>query len=78
LRGFSFLLGGDPLCDYVIWAIPEDKRLRVGALRADFSPLPFGAEIIARVADVDLDMMLRWTKRRAKQGWPLEKIRAAC
>lgn len=66
------------MCEFVIWAIPEHGRLRIGVFRADFSPLPFGAEIITKVIEADRDMMLRWIKRRAKRGWPLEKIRAAC
>lgn len=66
------------MCEFVIWAIPEGKRLRIGVLRADCSSLPFGAAAIARVPDADLDMMLSWVKRRAKQGWSLEKLRAAC
>jgi hypothetical protein len=64
--------------EYVIWAIPETNRLRIGALRADYSPLPFGADIITKVPDTDLDMMLRWIKRRAKRGWPIAKLQAAC
>jgi hypothetical protein len=63
----------------VIFVIPErGSRLRVAASPADRSPLPFGAEIVARVADADLGIMLRWAKRRAKRGWCLEKMKAAC
>jgi hypothetical protein len=65
--------------EHVIFAIPErGGRLRVAAFPADRSPLPFGAEIVARVADSDLRMMLLWTRRRAKRGWSLEKMKAAC
>lgn len=64
--------------EFVIWAIPECNRLRIGALRADYSPLPFGAEIITRVLESDLKMMLRWAKRRAKRGWSIAKMQASC
>ncbi|MDR1516258.1 MAG: hypothetical protein LBS45_11240 [Synergistaceae bacterium] len=65
--------------EHVIFAIPErGNRLRIAAFPASRSPLPLGAEIIARVADADLNMMLLWAKRRAKRGWSLGKIKAAC
>ena len=65
--------------EHVIFAIRElGGRLRVAAFPANRSPLPFGAEIITRVAGADLGMMMLWTKRRAKRGWSIEKIKAAC
>jgi hypothetical protein len=42
------------------------------------SKLPFGAQIIARVVEADLNMMLLWAKRRAKRGWSIAKMQAAC
>jgi hypothetical protein len=67
------------MCDHVIFAIEECRgRIRIGAFPASASPLPEGAEIIARVASEDLGMMILWAKRRAKRGWSVEKIRAAC
>jgi hypothetical protein len=65
--------------EHVIFAIHEtNDRMRVGALPADKSPLPFGAEMITRVVGADLNMMLLWAKRRAKRGWSVEKMREAC
>lgn len=64
--------------EVLIWVIPEINRMRVGASRADRSPIPFGADIITRVPVCDKDMMLGWVKRRAKRGWSVEKMRGAC
>jgi hypothetical protein len=65
--------------EYVLFALMgPGNRLGIGALPAKESPLPFGSEIITRVCEPDLKMMLLWAKRRAKRGWSVEKIRAAC
>jgi hypothetical protein len=65
--------------EFVIFAIPEnEKRVRVAAYPSNKYPLPFGAEIITRVVEPDLDMMVSWAKRRAKRGWDIGKIKAAC
>jgi hypothetical protein len=65
--------------EFVIFAVPDGgERIRVAAYPRNRYPLPFGAEIITRVIEPDLDLMIRWAKRRAKRGWSLEKIRAAC
>ena len=65
--------------EYVIFAVPEaGNRLRVGALPAHKSPLPYGAQAVTRVLSADLEMMLLWAKRRAKRGWSVEKMKAAC
>lgn len=66
------------MCDVVIWGIPERNRVRIGASVAKNSPLPFGAEIIARVAECDARMMLSWCKRKAKRGWSVERMVEAC
>lgn len=66
------------LCDVVIWGIPERNRIRIGASAAEYSLLPFGAEIIARVPECDADMMRRWAKRRAKRGWSIERMIEEC
>jgi hypothetical protein len=64
--------------EFVIWAILDGPRAKIGALPASVAPLPKGAEIVTRVAQADLNMMLLWAKRRAKRGWSVEKMRAAC
>lgn len=67
------------MCDFVIWAVPKtSKKFRIGASPAHKSPLPFGAETVARVSGADLNMMMLWTKRHARRGWSVEKMRAAC
>lgn len=63
---------------YVLWGIPEEKGLRIGASDLRKSPLPFGADIITRVEPCDLDIMRRWCRRRARRGWTVEKMRAFC
>jgi hypothetical protein len=65
--------------DFVIWAVPRaDKKFRIGASSAHKSPLPFGAEVVTRVSEADLNMMMLWAKRQAKRGWSAEKMRATC
>ena len=65
--------------EFVIFAIPDiNRRVRVAAFPMNKYPLPFGAEIITRVAEPDLNMMMSWAKRQAKRGWSAEKIKAAC
>jgi hypothetical protein len=65
--------------EFVIFIAPEsDKRMRVAAYPQNKYPLPFGAEIITRVVEPDLNMMMLWTKRQARRGWSVKKMRAAC
>jgi hypothetical protein len=64
--------------EYVVFGIPEKKRLRIGALRADYAPLPSRAEVITRVLHCDLKMMLHWTRSHAKRGWNVHQLRTAC
>ena len=66
------------MLEYVIFGIPERSRLRIGALRADYAPLPIGAMIITRVLSCDKDMMLRWVRVHAKIGWNIHSLREAC
>lgn len=64
--------------EYIIWSVPCGRRVRIGASDASVSPIPFGAEPITRVESCDLRIMLRWCRRRARRGWTVEKMRAAC
>jgi hypothetical protein len=76
--GLFGFFGGANVGDHVIFAIEEYNRLRIGAFPADKSPLPRGAEVVTRVSDADLSMMLLWAKRQAKRGWSLGEMKAAC
>ena len=64
--------------EVLIWVIPENNRMRVGASWAERSPIPFGVDVIARVPVCDKEMMLRWVKNRAKRGWSVQKMKEAC
>jgi hypothetical protein len=67
------------MCDFVIWAVPNTrKKYRIGASPAHKYPLPFGAEMVTRVSEADLNMMMLWMKLRARRGWSVEKMREAC
>jgi hypothetical protein len=63
---------------YVLWALPKDRRLQIGASCSRYAPLPFAAEIITTVDAQDLRLMRRWCERRARSGWTIERLRAAC
>lgn len=64
--------------EYVLWGIPEEWGLRIGASDLRVSPIPFGADIITRVEACDLRVMRRWCERRAKRGWSVSKMRTFC
>ena len=65
--------------EFVILAVPDGgARPHISACSVRKYPLPFGAEVITRVVESDLDMMMSWVKRRAKNGWSINKIKAAC
>lgn len=66
------------MCSYVLWALAEGDRLRIGASVARYSPIPFGAQAITLVEGCDLSIMRRWCERHAKRGWSVEKMRRAC
>ena len=63
---------------YVLWAIKEGRRMRIGVSIARHSPIPFGAQVITLVDAPDLSMMRRWCSRAFKKGWSVERMRAAC
>ena len=64
--------------EWVIWALKENYGVRVGAHPAHSTYIPFSAEIITRVLYAEKEMMLRWARRRARRGWSIEKMKAAC
>lgn len=64
--------------EFVLWGIPEEKRLRIGVSDLRKSPLPFGADVITSVEACDLRMMRRWCERRARRKWSVEKMRTVC
>lgn len=66
------------MAEMLVWVIPEIGRMRVGASRASLAPLPFGADVITRCEEQDKDLMIKWIKRKAKQGLSAEQMRAAC
>ena len=53
-------------------------RPRISACPVKRYPLPFGAEVITRVVEPDLDMMISWTKQQSNRGWDVSRIKAAC
>ncbi len=63
---------------YVLWAMQEGRRMRIGVSNARYSPLPFGARAITLVEGCDLSLMLEWCRKCVKDGWPVERMRAAC
>lgn len=63
---------------YMLWALAEGGKLRIGASVARYSPIPFGAQVITLVEGCDLSIMRRWCERHARRGWSVEKLRAAC
>jgi hypothetical protein len=65
--------------EFLILAVSDGGgRPRLSACPMKRYPLPFGAEIITRVVEPDLDMMLSWTKRQSDRGWDVRRIKAAC
>lgn len=63
------------MSEFVIWAIPEKDRLRIGALPANYHNLPNGAEVIANVLEHELSDVMRRIKHRAKNGWSIARLR---
>lgn len=63
---------------YVLWAMQEGRRIRIGASVARYAPLPFGAQAITLVEGCDLRMMCHWCRRCARKGWTVERMRRAC
>ena len=63
------------MSEFVIWAIPEKDRLRIGALPANYQGLPDGAEVIASVVESELADVMRRIKHRAKNGWSIARLR---
>ena len=64
---------------YVIWGETRgNRRLRIGISHGRNSPIPFGAERIAVVDPEDLRLMRQWCEKRAKRGWDIERMKAAC
>jgi hypothetical protein len=65
--------------EFLILAVPDGgTRPHISACPIKRYPLPFGAEVITRVLEPDLDMMLSWTKRQSNRGWSVGRIKAAC
>ena len=62
---------------YVIWAMAEGRRLRIGVTNARVH-IPFPAKAITTVEPCDVHLMKQWLKKRAKKGWSLEELRRAC
>lgn len=64
--------------EYVLWGIPGKRRVRIGVSCAQYSPIPFGADIITRVELCELSIMRRWCEKHARRGWSVAKMRSFC
>ena len=65
--------------EYVIFAVPENgNRIRLGAMQQNVYPLPSGAEVITRVVEPDVNMMLSWAKRKVDRGMTIDDLKTAC
>ncbi len=66
--------------ELILYAQWDEERARhfIHVSEVSLWPPPVGAQVICRIDREDRELMLQWAIKRAKAGWPVERMRQAC